>query len=223
MIPNDYPFNMIRAIYGDAKTDDSHVETTYIKGLYEQIKTLDDKEQKCLSLRYKEGLTLKACGERYGTSAQSIGQTVNRAIRKLRHQSRAYYYEAVPRADLKRLESRYDHLSEKNQQLNEALHDLNASDIDPDAVILLAKMLQPEHLDMHINELKLNTRSYNGLARAGLLTVKDIISTPENELRRMRNLGAKSLEEIKAKIKAHILLPDSYQMEQEDAHEGNSL
>lgn len=216
MIPNDYPFNLIRAIYGDAQKDNSHAETTYIKGLYEQINTLDDKEQACLFLRYKEGLTLKACGERYGTSAQSIRQIINRAIRKLRHRSRAYYYEAVPKAELKRLESRYEHLSEKNHQLNEALHVLNASDIDPDAVILLANMLKPKHLEAHICELKLNTRSYNGLARAGLLTVKDIISTPENELRRMRNLGPRSLEEIKTKIKAYILIPDSYLMEQED-------
>jgi predicted DNA-binding protein YlxM (UPF0122 family) len=216
MIPNDYPFNLIRAIYGDAKKDDSHVETTYIKGLYEQIKTLDHKEQTCLALRYKNGLTLKACGEHYGTSAQSIRQIINRSIRKLRHKSRAHYYEAVPKAELKRLEVRYEHLSEKNQQLNQALHVLNASDIDPDAVILLANMLKPEHLEAHIGELKLNTRAYNGLARAGLLTVKDIISTPENELYRMRNLGTRSVEEIKTKIKAYILLPDSYQMKQED-------
>lgn len=216
MIPNDYPFNLIRAIYGDAKKADSHAETTYIKGLYEQIKTLDNKEQTCLSLRFKDGLTLRACGEHFGANAQSIRQVVNRAIRKLRHKSRAHHYEAVPRAELKRLERQYEHLNMKNQQLNEALRELNASDIDPDAVILLANMLKPEHLEAHIGELKLNTRAYNGLARAGLLTVKDIISTPENELYRMRNLGTRSVEEIKTKIKAYILLPDSYQLEQGD-------
>jgi predicted DNA-binding protein YlxM (UPF0122 family) len=217
MIQNEYPFNLIRAIYGDSQKNNDHTHTTYLKGLYEQIRLLDDKEQKCLSMRYKDQLTLKACGEYYGITAQSIRPIVNRALRKLRHRSRSLCYEAVPRVEMKRLENRCQKVNEENQQLNEALHALNSASIDPDVVILLANMLKSHHLTAHIGELKLSTRAYNALSRAGLFTVKDIIAIPESELHLMRNLGEKTVWEIKAKIKAYILLPETYPQEQEEA------
>lgn len=223
MNDNNYPFNLIRAIYGDSKNNDDHIYTTYLKGLFEQIRLLDDKEQKCLSMRYKDGLTLKDCGKYYGTTGQSVRQIVNRALRKLRHRSRALHYEAVPRVEMKRLENQCQKVTEENQKLNEALHTMNSASIDPDVIILLANMLKPDHLTAHIGELKLSTRAYNALARASLFTVKDIIAIPENELILMRNLGEKTVQEIKAKIKAYVLLPEAYQLEQEELYESSPI
>lgn len=216
MIQNDYPFNLIRAIYGDAKDDNTHTQTTYIKGLYEQIDLLDPKERDCLYMRFKDGLTLKACGESYGASSQSIGQIVRRALRKLRHRSRTMHYEAVPIIEMRRLENQYQKVSEKNKQLNEAMHALDGIELDPNVVILLASLLEPHHLTAHIGELNLSTRAYNALSRIGVTTVRDIIAVPEDQLIHTRNLGEKTVQEIKAKIKAYILLPETYQQEQEE-------
>lgn len=216
MIRNDYPFNLIRAIYGDYEDDNTHTETTYIKGLYEQIGKLSKMEQAYLTMRYKEGLTLRACGEHFGITGQSIRQTTQKALRKLRHPSRSKHFAAIPIIQLHRLENQNWKQHEEINQLKSALNALQAGRIDPDVIVLLAEILHPEHLSAHIGELNLSTRAYNALSRIGVTTVRDIIVIPEDQLIHTRNLGEKTVQEIKAKIKAYILLPETYQQEQEE-------
>jgi len=55
-------------------------------------------------------------------------------------------------------------------------------------------------LEMTIEELELSVRSYNCLKRAGLNTVGDIIEKTEEEMMKVRNMGKKSLEEVKQKL-----------------------
>lgn len=55
-------------------------------------------------------------------------------------------------------------------------------------------------LEMTIEELELSVRSYNCLKRAGLNTVGDIIEKTEEEMMQVRNMGKKSLEEVKQKL-----------------------
>ncbi len=55
-------------------------------------------------------------------------------------------------------------------------------------------------LEMTIEELDLSVRSFNCLKRAGINTVKDLINKSEEEMMKVRNLGKKSLEEVKNKL-----------------------
>ena len=55
-------------------------------------------------------------------------------------------------------------------------------------------------LIMSIEELDLSVRSNNCLRRAGINTVGDLISKSEDDLKKVRNLGTKSLEEIIKKL-----------------------
>ena len=57
-------------------------------------------------------------------------------------------------------------------------------------------------LEMNIDELELSVRSYNCLKRAGINTVEELCNKTPDDMMKVRNLGNKSLEEIKAKIKA---------------------
>ncbi len=100
--------------------------------------------------------------------------------------------------------------------------------IDPEESISLAAKVLAEHLDLFINlseeinnvdiivekeeekkdkilettieELDLSVRSSNCLKRAGINTVEELTSTSEEDLMKVRNLGKKSLLEIKAKL-----------------------
>ncbi|WP_027339515.1 DNA-directed RNA polymerase subunit alpha [Halonatronum saccharophilum] len=100
--------------------------------------------------------------------------------------------------------------------------------IDPEESISLAAKVLEEHLDLFINlneeinnvdimvekeeekkdkilettieELDLSVRSSNCLKRAGINTVEELTDITEEELMKVRNLGKKSLLEIKAKI-----------------------
>lgn len=55
-------------------------------------------------------------------------------------------------------------------------------------------------LEMTIEELDLSVRSYNCLKRAGINTVEDLIQRTEEDMMKVRNLGRKSLEEVKNKL-----------------------
>ncbi|AQQ51799.1 DNA-directed RNA polymerase subunit alpha [Planococcus lenghuensis] len=55
-------------------------------------------------------------------------------------------------------------------------------------------------LEMTIEELDLSVRSYNCLKRAGINTVHELANKSEEDMMKVRNLGRKSLEEVKVKL-----------------------
>ena len=55
-------------------------------------------------------------------------------------------------------------------------------------------------VNMSIEDLDLTVRSYNCLKRAGISTVEELTSKTEDEMSRVRNLGKKSLKEVKEKL-----------------------
>jgi len=54
--------------------------------------------------------------------------------------------------------------------------------------------------NMSIDDLDLTVRSYNCLKRAGISTVEELTQKTEEEMSRVRNLGKKSLKEVKEKL-----------------------
>jgi DNA-directed RNA polymerase subunit alpha len=55
-------------------------------------------------------------------------------------------------------------------------------------------------LEMPIEELELSMRSFNCLKRAGINSVGELIQKTEEEISKVRNMGKKSLEEVKNKL-----------------------
>jgi DNA-directed RNA polymerase subunit alpha len=55
-------------------------------------------------------------------------------------------------------------------------------------------------LEMSIEELELSVRASNGLKRANINTVGDLIEKTREEMSKIRNLGQKSLEEIERRL-----------------------
>ena len=73
--------------------------------------------------------------------------------------------------------------------------------------------------DQEIDSLGLNVRVYNCLRRAGISTVGEVVkslSRGDDELLQIRNLGAKSLEELKERLRSMDLLPSSAPAEREE-------
>jgi DNA-directed RNA polymerase subunit alpha len=65
-------------------------------------------------------------------------------------------------------------------------------------------------LALPIEEMDLTVRSYNSLKRSGVNTVGDLLSWSEADLLDIRNLGAKSIDEVKAKLhRMGLALKDS--------------
>jgi DNA-directed RNA polymerase subunit alpha len=59
-----------------------------------------------------------------------------------------------------------------------------------------------DKLDMKIEDLVLSVRSYNCLKRAGIETIGELTAKTEEDMIKVRNLGRKSLKEIKEKLEA---------------------
>lgn len=55
-------------------------------------------------------------------------------------------------------------------------------------------------MDMTIEDLDLSVRSYNCLKRAGINNVSELIQKSEDDMMKVRNLGRKSMEEVKKKL-----------------------
>ena len=55
-------------------------------------------------------------------------------------------------------------------------------------------------LEMTIEELELSVRSFNCLKRAAINTVEDLTQKTEEDMMKVRNLGKKSLDEVKHKL-----------------------
>lgn len=75
---------------------------------------------------------------------------------------------------------------------------VNLTDEAKNAEIMVEK--EEKMLEMTIEELDLSVRSYNCLKRAGINTVQELTNKSEPEMIKVRNLGRKSLEEVKAKL-----------------------
>jgi DNA-directed RNA polymerase subunit alpha len=70
--------------------------------------------------------------------------------------------------------------------------------------------IAPEVYDIPIEDLELTTRTYNSLKRADITKVGQLLQMEEKDLLAVRNLGSKSIDEIKEKLVEHnyISVPD---------------
>ena len=78
--------------------------------------------------------------------------------------------------------------------------ELNDMAINLDVMSEATKESGNKVLDMTIEELDLSVRSYNCLKRAGIQTVQELAQKSEDEMIKVRNLGKKSLKEVKEKL-----------------------
>lgn len=79
---------------------------------------------------------------------------------------------------------------------------INLTDEAQNAEIMVEKEEDQKEkvLEMTIEELDLSVRSYNCLKRAGINTVQELTQKTEEDMMKVRNLGKKSLEEVKSKL-----------------------
>jgi len=83
----------------------------------------------------------------------------------------------------------------------EILTNLNA--IADETGLMISKSEDPsvKILETSIDDLDFSVRTYNCLKRANILTLKDLVDKSENEMRKIRNLGKKSFDEVINKVK----------------------
>lgn len=194
-----YPFNLARDILG---SEEAAIKI-YVPGIYAALATLTERESNVIRLRYTEKMTLKAIGQIHDVTQERTRQILAKALRKLRHPTRANMFKAVPYTEIRESASEHDRLKRAYELLVKAFEVCTAKRAEPGVIVPMAEMAAT--LQTPIDELNLSARSYNCLKRAGKNTLKDVCSMSERELYGIRNLGSKSASEIMNVIAEHGL------------------
>ncbi len=87
--------------------------------------------------------------------------------------------------------------------MNEHLNLLIQLDDTADAMEIMIEKEEDQKekaLEMTIEELELSVRSFNCLKRASINTVEELTERTEEDMMKVRNLGKKSLDEVKKKL-----------------------
>jgi DNA-directed RNA polymerase subunit alpha len=82
----------------------------------------------------------------------------------------------------------------------QSLVELSTRAMGEDFMIERKSEEQTRNLEKPIEDLDLSVRSYNCLKRAGINTLGELIEKTEEDMMKVRNLGKKSLKEVKTKL-----------------------
>ena len=138
---------------------------------------LDAKKAEILRYYFQGGMTFQEIGDIYGLTLETIRQHASKAIRTMRHPSwRVFLIYGLEKGKAVLAEERT--VAKRQRQ---------------DGRSVVAK-------DCRIETLDLSVRTFNCLKRAGINTVEQLVQCSDEDLARVRNLGTRSLQEIKDRL-----------------------
>jgi RNA polymerase sigma factor (sigma-70 family) len=192
----DYPMDFIDALFGEDDTIDiAYIETHFDENIKEVLQTITEREARIVTKRLIEGFTLESVGRQEGVTRDRIRQIEAKALRKLRHPSRLRFLRYG-----EQVLGLQDDINKLTKELLLKKADLINAINNPQNIELTEKEKELSMLSAEIIDLDLSVRSYNGLKRANIKTVSQLVQKTENDLRRIRNIGGKSVREIKSKL-----------------------
>lgn len=198
-----YPYNLIEAVVGfpfkltyESENMSHLIFNIDVLSFEKDLKIiLKPREVAILEYRFRDGKTLEEICKDYGLSRNRIRQIEAKGLRRLR----AYVkkYKMVPVSLVNEEKRKNQDLKRENSKLRRLLSNTpNADSID--------NLLKDEHsiLEIPIDELNLSVRSYNCLRRSSYVVKRnmeslcDICNMTTEDLKKVRNLGKKSYQEI---------------------------
>jgi len=198
-----YPVNLMRVVLS---ADDEAIDSPWnydILGFQKLIAELSDREQRVIELRYRFGMTLEGAGKEMQVTRERVRQVEIKAIRKL--SMNIHRFQKPGQVEV----HDYEELLRENQVLRSAFDNLVGviHDVYPQILDKVKEAQRKAEADLmenrDIEELELSVRSYNCLKRAGLNTVGKVIEydqNPKTSWLKVRNLGRKSIEEIRKRM-----------------------
>ena len=188
---------LLLAIFGGYLCDILPIGEKDYERIDDVLKTLgNQQEEDVLRLRFGlncGGKTLKQVGEKYSLSQERIRQIEAKALRKLRHPIRAdrlrYYFRS-------QIEDCFIKINKRLSAIDDSIGEIMArlSSIESKQPL---SMPIPTGLNVPVESLKLSARALNCLVNAHITTLADLVVRTETELLRTRNLGRKTIFEIK--------------------------
>ena len=216
-----YPMNIMTQIGYNSIRDDI-AEAEFIENFEALINNWNAKDDtqtyprmaKVIVLRYKFFNTLDAVAKELGVTRERIRQIENKALRIMCYPR---YNEMLLISN--RVKAIQEAVREQQHELELTLNDLKLEIAKARAKIAkiqslfeyeeikekfkeleLEEEFRRSKFEIAVEELELSVRSYNCVRRAGIRTVYDLIQKSEEDMMKVRNLGRKSLKEIREKL-----------------------
>lgn len=199
----EYPQNLIYAIFGEEAEDiiyNADIIPDFAGSVEYVLHTLYEREANILKDRYLSLMTYDELGKSYNITRERVRQIEARALRKLRHPSRAKYLRCGVSGILENIRADY---FEKAAQLESKLIELCKLNEKTANEIIDNAELRKKYAPMRIEEADFSVRSYNCLKRAGIDTMPELARLTYNELTKIRNLGRRSVNEIIDKLREY--------------------
>ena len=204
----------------------SEFEKLYAENFNFALRKLGQRDQKVYELRHKKKMILEKTGKKLGISRERVRQIEKRVFGRLKW----LMYKLMPSAegkykeDMERklhdniVEGKYgeatfslyskiakieNNLAELNNQLEGRIKKCFVEYMSSKERIQDEKRL--EFLIQPIEILGLHTRPYNALTKSNIKNISDLLRLTEEDLRGIRLLGQRSINNIKAKLTEHDL------------------
>lgn len=197
-----YPYNALKIVLNDREIDE--IDTDLIDK-YDEIakKYLRAQEHYCLTQHCKNEKSLTEIADYFELSRERIRQIVYKASKKMVHYLKCYekYKEKEQLEHDKKVDE--EKLNEYRERLVQEFYRRGIYTQEMELVfgtIDVLPTLNTQYNQITIADLDLSVRSYNCLRRAGIETLQELCDKTEIDMMKVRNLGKKSLKEIKNKM-----------------------
>ena len=176
---NVYPLNMIYSLTEEYNFEEP-IRISPETVNQAMASVLSERELLCVEMYYRDQMSLDEIAEKYSITRERVRQIILKAGRKLVSPSSMNKIRVVSLEEYQALQRKYE---------------IASGQIDV--------------MDMPIEELDLSIRSYNCLKRRGIYTIGAAYDLSDDDYRRIRNLGEKSIKEIKTKLLEYISREDN--------------
>ncbi len=179
-----FPFNVAYTVAEDSEKITAFSPELIYKAMSNNLNT---RQMDVLLYRYRDGMSLGETAKQLNVTQERIRQVEARALSRLKEPTVFNSMRAVSYSKYRDLEYKYEVVSYAYSRSPE-----------PKDVQELVK--ETSITELPISELDLSVRSHNCLRRAGIRTIGELIAKTESEMTMVRNLGKRSLFEIKMKL-----------------------
>lgn len=203
---SNYPYDLIDYLFWGEKIDIEYVENKFDENFEYAMRYFGEREREIMKQYYKNGLTMESIGLKEGITRGRVQQILAKGLRKLRYRRDTIRYG-------KEVEELYDDIEALKVKLElqkeRLIGELKNPTLKEDDVNKALK----------IEDVGLSCRTYNCLKRYGINYVYELKGKSERELMKIRNLGRKSLKEVKELMKSKDLWVEEVEEEEEEYYD----
>lgn len=197
-IRSPYPYNLFKDVKGNSTiTLPESLSSDTLSGLHYVLSGLSDTEQLFIQLFYKEGFSAEETSAKLNLSLDQFKTTQDVLLKKLRDPSRWNYIQyGIAGLFLREADKEYQRgfLSGYAAGYQACTDDfINGRSYSP---------LNDDIMNLPLEVLTLSARAYNIFHNKKYSRIRDIASLDADSIRAMRNLGAKTADEIARALQA---------------------